>query len=58
MNYKNNRNDNLGETGSSCIQGQVVTDAFYENSTHTELPSTVVGWKSTDTLSNIRELTR
>ena len=33
----------IGETGSSYIQGQVVTEAFYENSTHMEIPSTVVG---------------
>ena len=34
----------VGETQASFIQGQVVTEAFYENSM--EILSTVVGWTS------------
>ena len=37
----------VGETGASCLQGQIVTEAFYENIAHMEIPSTVVGSKST-----------
>ena len=32
----------LGETGTSCMQGQVVTESFYEDITHMESPSTIV----------------
>ena len=38
----------IGETGANFTQGQVVTESFYENSTDVEIPSTVVGWKSTN----------
>ena len=37
----------VGETGASCIQGQVVTESFYENIARMEMPSALVGWKPT-----------
>ena len=38
----------VGETGASCIQGQVVTEVVYETTAHNVgIPSTIVGWKST-----------
>ena len=37
----------LFQLGASCTQKHVVTKSFYENITHMESQSTVVGWTST-----------
>ena len=37
----------VGVTGASCIQGHAVTVVLRKQYTHMEIPSTVVGWKST-----------